>query len=366
MEQVIITDAQAIESVCAVTFDALTLHSDDDLFHALHVLFTQAQVYANFFVPAAAATSFFSAFRAGYDNTNSYHNFYHAVDTVQTTFLLMSTIDKQKAIFEDIDMFAVMVGALGHDLGHPGVNSLFLINTRHDYAMTYNDTSVLENMHISTLYRILKSDATNIFVGLDHSQWTNARKTIISSVLATDMAHHFKMVSDIDVFYSLNDDKLNSGDPEIRAEVYREKATRVMLLNLLLHAADISNAAKPFDICEKWAKRVMDEFFDQGDKEREKGMTVSAMFDRHSTNPYQMQCNFIEFVVGPLYIGMIKLFPELKEYGENLVENRRVWGDKWIANLEETSYDPAVAAEEITKIHAPWTVSTASSSRRST
>jgi len=136
------------------------------------------------------------------------------------------------------------------------------------------------------------------------------------------------------------------------AEVYREKATRVMLLNLLLHAADISNAAKPFDICEKWAKRVMDEFFDQVDKEREKGMTVSAMFDRDSTNPYQMQCNFIEFVVGPLYIGMIKLFPELKEYGENLVENRRVWGDKWIANLEETSDDPAVAAEEITKIHA--------------
>jgi hypothetical protein len=345
-------ESAAAHEVCCITWDCLTLESDGDLFRSLHLIFTEAQVYSNFFVPTAAASSFFSACRAGYDNSNSYHNFYHAVDTVQTTYMFLSHIDgPQRAIFEDIDIFAVMVGALGHDLGHPGVNSLFLINTRHDLAMTYNDTSVLENMHISTLYGILKSDTTNIFIGLDHSQWTNARKTIISSVLATDMAHHFKMVSDVDMFYSLNEDKINAMDPDVRAECFRNKGTRVMVLNLLMHAADISNAAKPFDICEKWAGRVMEEFFSQGDMERDKGMNVSAMFDRHSTNPYQMQCNFIEFVVGPLYLGMIKLFPELKEYGENLVENRRLWGKKWIANLQETSDDAAAAAEEITKIH---------------
>ena len=36
-----------------------------------------------------------------------------------------------------------------------------------------------------------------------------------------------------------------------------------MLLEVMLHAADISNPIKPFHIYEKWADRVMEEFFSQ-------------------------------------------------------------------------------------------------------
>lgn len=37
------------------------------------------------------------------------------------------------------ETFAVLVAGLGHDLGHPGVNGRFLIETKHPLAMTYND-----------------------------------------------------------------------------------------------------------------------------------------------------------------------------------------------------------------------------------
>ena len=38
------------------------------------------------------------------------------------------------------------MAALGHDIGHPGVNNGFLSEVGHELAMQYNDRSPLENM----------------------------------------------------------------------------------------------------------------------------------------------------------------------------------------------------------------------------
>ena len=51
-------------------------------------------------------------------------------------------------------MLAVVVGAIGHDLAHPGVTNRFLQNSRADLAITYNDASILENMHCAMTFRI--------------------------------------------------------------------------------------------------------------------------------------------------------------------------------------------------------------------
>jgi cAMP-specific phosphodiesterase 4 len=71
-------------------------------------------------------------------------------------------------------------------------------------------------------------------------------------------------------------------------------------MELFLHCSDISNPFKPFAICEKWANVVAEEFFQQGDKEREAGMDISPMMDRNNSNLNNMQMGFIEFVVSPL------------------------------------------------------------------
>ena len=46
---------------------------------------------------------------------------------------------------------------------------------------------------------------------------------------------------------------------------------------------------------------MLQEFFEQGDKERAQGMPVSPMMDRETTSPPLSQINFIEFIVAPLF-----------------------------------------------------------------
>ena len=59
---------------------------------------------------------------------------------------------------------------------------------------------------------------------------------------------------------------------------------RVQVLQNLVHCADLSNPTKPLDIYRQWTERIMQEFFRQGDLEREQGMDISPMCDRHTAS----------------------------------------------------------------------------------
>jgi hypothetical protein len=102
-----------------------------------------------------------------------------------------------------------------HDIGHPGTNNAFQVNTMSDLAITYNDKAVLENFHCSTTFQLLMQPELNILVhhslslsfslthslvhtmlqeGLQPEEYHEIRKLLISCVLATDpvcSSHHF-------------------------------------------------------------------------------------------------------------------------------------------------------------------------------
>lgn len=57
---------------------------------------------------------------------------------------------------------------------------------------------------------------------------------------------------------------------------------RIQVLENLVHCADLSNPTKPLPLYKQWVERLMEEFFQQGDREREAKMDISPMCDRHS------------------------------------------------------------------------------------
>ena len=64
---------------------------------------------------------------------------------------------------------------------------------------------------------------------------------------------------------------------------------RHFIIEMFVHAADISNSAKQFEIARNWAYLVVDEFFTQGEREKDLGLPVSPFMDKDLTNIATLQ-----------------------------------------------------------------------------
>jgi high affinity cGMP-specific 3',5'-cyclic phosphodiesterase 9 len=312
--------------------------------------------------------------------SNPYHNFTHALDVAHTTFRYIK-LTKSRTKITKLERFAVMVAAIIHDVDHPGLTNAFLVRTRDPLATTYNDQSVLENHHLSYFFNLIeRKKEANIFDyetttttgGQSGSYFTEesyreVRRIIIACVMHTDMATHFGLVSKMNEFVVSHDflealqeeekgeendqneeedvdddDDQNEEDPlfedglmkKDKGAFFKTDDERQLMLNVLLHSADISNAVKPFPTYKMWATRVLEEFFNQGDREKTLGLPVSPMMDRETTIVSVSQINFIEFVVAPLYSAFSKMFPETQSMCVELVENRRIWQERLEDEIE--------------------------------
>lgn len=61
------------------------------------------------------------------------------------------------------------------------------------------------------------------------------------------------------------------------------------VLQNMVHCADLSNPTKPLQLYRQWTDRIMEEFFSQGDRERERGMEISPMCDKHNASVEKSQ-----------------------------------------------------------------------------
>jgi len=61
-----------------------------------------------------------------------------------------------------------------------------------------------------------------------------------------------------------------------------------------VHCADLSNPTKPLYLYRQWTDRIMEEFFRQGDLERDDGLEVSPMCDRYAASVDQTQVCCLE------------------------------------------------------------------------
>ena len=90
------------------------------------------------------------------------------------------------------------------------------------------------------------------------------------------------------------------------------------------HCADLGNPTKSIKEYEKWVKRLLDEFWNQGDIEKSNGLPYSPMTNRHDTAVPVIQTEFINFVVQPLYNAFNHVFadPLLEKILEQLETNK--------------------------------------------
>eukprot|EP01038_Epipyxis_sp_PR26KG_P010973 gene10973-14739_t len=326
-------------------------YNNEELIEIISFAFASLRLLEEFSISGRKMLAFVDAVKKRYISTNSYHNFQHGCDVCCTTHHLFIEAQMQ-LIYTNLEVLALLVGALAHDVGHLGVNNNFLIQTRHPLAMAHNDQSPLENMHCVVLYEILGDSHVNIFSELTKEQWFDVRRIIIAVILGTDMAHHSEHISKAQLFAEVNGDEMLSfclGHLN-NVDCLADSKNRVTILELILHCADISSPFKPFEVCQKWGEMVAEEFCLQGDREKEEGLLVTPMFDRSKMNLCNMQLGFIEFVASPLVISIIGIFPSLHRMGEMMVKNFIAWCDRSKRELELSSSDPTALALDFSKL----------------
>jgi len=259
-------------------------------------------LFTLFEIPPESLKEFCFLIEQGYERRNPYHNAVHAADVVQCFNVLFHWFLRSNTeVLEEQELLAGLIAAAIHDYEHPGFNNPFLIRSKHPMSLRYNDISVLENHHVSAGFIVMMSVTPDPLAHCTEQQYREIRNSIISMVLATDIANHFTELSALK-------NKLNTkGFPRKRRE------DKKLILDMMLHSSDIGNAARDLPTYLSWVPRVMEEFFRQGDVEKERNMTVSMFYDRTNTNIAQCQKGFIEVIVLPTYAVLGQIIPTIQD-----------------------------------------------------
>ncbi|KAM9819890.1 cAMP-specific 3',5'-cyclic phosphodiesterase 4C-like [Syngnathus typhle] len=282
----------------------------------MYTIFQERELLKNFRIPADTFVTYVMTLEDHYHGNVAYHNSLHAADVTQSTHVLLST-PALDAVFTDLEILAALFAAAIHDVDHPGVSNQFLINTNSELALMYNDESVLENHHLAVGFKLLHQDNCDIFQNLTKRQRQSLRKLVIDIVLATDMSKHMTLLGDLK---TMVETKKVTSSGVLLLDHYNE---RIQVLKNMVHCADLSNPTRPLPLYRQWTERIMEEFFRQGDKERERGMEISAMCDKHTASVEKSQVGFIDYIVHPLWETWADLVhPDAQELLDTLEENR--------------------------------------------
>uniref|UniRef100_A0A669BFN8 Phosphodiesterase n=1 Tax=Oreochromis niloticus TaxID=8128 RepID=A0A669BFN8_ORENI len=282
----------------------------------MYTIFQERDLMRTFKIPTDTFVTFMLTLESHYHSDVAYHNNLHAADVAQSTHILLST-PALDAVFTDLEILAAIFAAAIHDVDHPGVSNQFLINTNSELALMYNDESVLENHHLAVGFKLLQEENCDIFQNLTKKQRQTLRRMVIEMVLATDMSKHMSLLADLK---TMVETKKVTSSGVLMLDNYTD---RMQVLRNMVHCADLSNPTKPLDLYRQWTDRIMDEFFHQGDRERERGMEISPMCDKHTASVERTQVSFIDYIVHPLWETWADLVhPDAQDILDTLEDNR--------------------------------------------
>lgn len=139
----------------------------------------------------------------------------------------------------------------------------------------------------------------------------------VPQVLATDMSKHMSLLAELKTMVEMK--KVTS----LGVLLLDNYSDRIQVLQSLVHCADLSNPTKPLPLYRQWTDRIMAEFFQQGDRERESGLDISPMCDKHTASVEKSQVGFIDYIAHPLWETWADLVhPDAQELLDTLEDNR--------------------------------------------
>ncbi|OWZ24815.1 PhosphoDiEsterase [Phytophthora megakarya] len=308
------------DNVSSWTFDVFRVHvvsGGNALCYIGHHLMCDSPCQA-LNIDSNLLVNFLLEIQRGYVSTNPYHNAIHAADVMQSVHFFLTQPELQPYL-RPLDRALSLIAAGVHDFMHDGFNNGFHISTASEIALRYNDHAVLENFHVAQSFLVMKNADLNVLGHLAPDDFKYARDMIIQMVLATDMAKHFE---DVALFKT----NILSAALEDGAVLVKNVGDKKLLMKMILHTCDVSNPAKERETMLRWTDRVVEEFFVQGEMEKQLGLPVSPFMDRDTIVIKKMQVGFADFIVSPLFSVWAQILVNVNSSAYRmLLANREFW-----------------------------------------
>ena len=291
---------------------------------------------------------------------NMYHNEIHAGDATQAFAHLlkiaMSDSPQLRDAVKKEDVFVGIVAACVHDFRHPGRNNNFLENTFNELYVQSSGDATLERYHYKSAMELLMfgDERLRALDGVDAELRKKFISTVYNIILATDMAKHVEILDSFKSWVSVHkvtkdrdceprggirpksvDRSFNedvefaksrdfSQTVEFDHKAFSERKSVLLVLEMLMKAADLSNGFRTWEISKKWAQKVSSECLNQGVEESKLKIPVSKIND--GSIPLQtMQVNFLKMVVVPLLREIARAFPSFKIFEREAWANIEKW-----------------------------------------
>lgn len=299
---------QIPDNINSFNFDTLLIEECFVLKNIAGYIFKQVIIDTNFELDESCLTRFIGFVCENY-NRNHFHNFQHAVNVLQMTFMLL----KETNIINKLESHIVissLIASLSHDVDHPGNTNSYEINSFSKFARLYNDVSVLENHHCTLTFEILEH--TGLMSSFKGSHFREIRKTIISCILGTDMSKHSDCLNKFELI-DFTKDSFTIDE-------------QIIIASSFVHFADLSNPLKNFDICFEWSRRISNEFYEQTIKEELEGLPSLSFMKVHDT--LSMSLNEISFITNisiPTWNTFINKFKNMSFIIDNIYFNLEKW-----------------------------------------
>lgn len=356
-------------------------YKDDTLTDAVMEMLKHYDIFRIFSFDIAQMRRFVNHVKLFYNPKNLFHNFKHVWGVLHLSFQIL-THGGDKYL-HSLDIFAIVVAALCHDIQHPGNNNAFELATASDWskAKSYNvDAGILERHHATITQSLLNADGTDydILVGMDASQKEHFRRQVALIILGTDMAKHASILAEAQG-YQRDASVPRSADETITAQTNgtqdnkngtiedsngkakslkssaasrkhftirqvscsqiaydeakparrgavdaNDPESRLAFTRVLVHSADIGAQTQCTKVALQWMNRCYGEFRSQAEREEMLGIVTSPFLHdlKEDNKTFSAQHSFIEEIVQPLWEALSNFLPELTFAREQLLVNK--------------------------------------------
>mmetsp|Transcript_6336 Transcript_6336/g.12510 ORF Transcript_6336/g.12510 Transcript_6336/m.12510 type:complete len:994 (-) Transcript_6336:76-3057(-) len=283
--------------------------------------------------------------------SNPYHTNLHGADVLQTVGCMLKTQFVNTKL-TGLDKITLLIASMMHDFRHKGVNNAYLCNSSDMLALLHNDSSVLERFHASETFLLLKGAKTqgdgtdlNFLKGLSVEDYKQFRQNTIDLILATDLSQGYQYINKFNAYHKKGIIEWGNKPEDI-----------LILMQMVLKVADVSHPTKALDQHKCWSVKITSEFYQQGDQEKQHGMTVSPLCCRNKNFDIpKSQTGFIDFVVSPTIKNCAKML-ELKEALHNLKTNYKYWSELHKSHTTDGTVDKSWSnlKEQVDLIQKEW------------